>query len=296
MTEPENKTEDEMTMEEALSAIRELISDDEKGPEGTSGDEQTSDQMAALSAELEDDALDDDLGEIEEEDALELDIEDEEPLSLDAEDLEPLSLEAEDVEPLSLEAEDVEPLELDAADVEPLELDETASIVEAEDDLAASIDDAVSDAAIEDIPKFLTELREALGEVEAANAAEDEFLPLSADLELHRSETESRGQQEPAADEDEVPPAIPDIIEEKVNTPMSTGEDRILSPDAAVKASSAFGNLSSLLTAGYEGEDNTLEGLVTAMLRPMLREWLDENLPRIVEEKVEAEIKRLSGN
>ena len=75
---------------------------------------------------------------------------------------------------------------------------------------------------------------------------------------------------------------------------MSNEDDRILSPEAAMKASSAFGNLSALVTSGYEGEDNTLEGLVTAVLRPVLREWLDENLPRIVEEKVEAEIKKLT--
>jgi cell pole-organizing protein PopZ len=38
----------------------------------------------------------------------------------------------------------------------------------------------------------------------------------------------------------------------------------------------------------------TLEDLVRDMLRPMLKSWLDENLPRVVERLVLAEIERVS--
>ena len=41
-------------------------------------------------------------------------------------------------------------------------------------------------------------------------------------------------------------------------------------------------------------EGRTLEGLVTEMLRPMLKEWLDQHLPAIVEAKVQAEVERVS--
>jgi uncharacterized protein len=37
-----------------------------------------------------------------------------------------------------------------------------------------------------------------------------------------------------------------------------------------------------------------VEALVVAMLRPMLKEWLDVNLPRIVEDKVETEVARIA--
>jgi cell pole-organizing protein PopZ len=41
----------------------------------------------------------------------------------------------------------------------------------------------------------------------------------------------------------------------------------------------------------------TLDGLIREMLRPMLKEWLDENLPAVVERMVEKEISRISrGN
>jgi len=40
--------------------------------------------------------------------------------------------------------------------------------------------------------------------------------------------------------------------------------------------------------------DVTLEALVRSMLQPMLADWLDKNLPDIVERAVQAEIRRLS--
>ncbi len=55
--------------------------------------------------------------------------------------------------------------------------------------------------------------------------------------------------------------------------------------------------LSSLLVKPAEPEaaDNTLEGLVREMLRPMMKEWLDANLPRLVEGMVAKEIARITG-
>lgn len=41
--------------------------------------------------------------------------------------------------------------------------------------------------------------------------------------------------------------------------------------------------------------ETSLEGLVRDLLRPMLAEWLDRNLPRMVEEMVASEIARIVG-
>ena len=41
--------------------------------------------------------------------------------------------------------------------------------------------------------------------------------------------------------------------------------------------------------------ETSLEGLVRDMLRPMLAEWLDRNLPEMVERLVKAEIARIAG-
>ena len=41
--------------------------------------------------------------------------------------------------------------------------------------------------------------------------------------------------------------------------------------------------------------ETSLEGLTRELLRPMLAEWLDKNLPGMVEKMVQAEIARIAG-
>src|SRR5690606_12350748 len=41
--------------------------------------------------------------------------------------------------------------------------------------------------------------------------------------------------------------------------------------------------------------ETSLEGLTRELLRPMLAEWLDRNLPEMVERMVKAEIARIAG-
>jgi cell pole-organizing protein PopZ len=40
----------------------------------------------------------------------------------------------------------------------------------------------------------------------------------------------------------------------------------------------------------------TLQDLMQEMLRPMLKSWLDDNLPAVVERLVRAEIERVAGS
>jgi uncharacterized protein len=68
----------------------------------------------------------------------------------------------------------------------------------------------------------------------------------------------------------------------------------ILSGAAALASRNAFAALSQLQVRTDEGKSNTLEGLVADLLRPMLRDWLDRELPGIVERLVSAEVSRLS--
>ena len=43
------------------------------------------------------------------------------------------------------------------------------------------------------------------------------------------------------------------------------------------------------------GEPTTLESMMRSMLEPMLKQWLDANMPEIVERLAQAEIRRLTG-
>ena len=40
---------------------------------------------------------------------------------------------------------------------------------------------------------------------------------------------------------------------------------------------------------------NPLEDMVRGMLRPILKQWLDEHLPQMVDEHVKREISRITG-
>ena len=72
--------------------------------------------------------------------------------------------------------------------------------------------------------------------------------------------------------------------------------ETLISPAAAVATREALASLSRVIVKPEDpAADNTLEGLVRDMLRPMLKEWLDENLPRIVQETVDREVARISG-
>lgn len=61
---------------------------------------------------------------------------------------------------------------------------------------------------------------------------------------------------------------------------------------AASAAASHFGKLASGLLMPANGR--TLEDVVRELLNPLLKDWLDSNLPAIVEAKVEEEIARVS--
>ncbi len=50
----------------------------------------------------------------------------------------------------------------------------------------------------------------------------------------------------------------------------------------------------STLVSEHSGDPRSLESLVQDMLRPMLEDWLNRNLPEIVDRLVQQEIDRVS--
>jgi len=63
---------------------------------------------------------------------------------------------------------------------------------------------------------------------------------------------------------------------------------------SAVTANAVDGAFNSLANTILGQNARTLEDLVKEMLRPMLKSWLDDNLPGLVERIVRAEIERVS--
>lgn len=68
-------------------------------------------------------------------------------------------------------------------------------------------------------------------------------------------------------------------------------EDRLLSQATDEAVGNAFNQLAHTVLSN---NGRTLDDLVKEMLRPMLKVWLDDNLPTIVERMVRAEIERVS--
>lgn len=100
------------------------------------------------------------------------------------------------------------------------------------------------------------------------------------------------------------PPAEPEPVEEKVDEPATQpAEETLVSRDAGETTASSFAQLAEqleqqrvVLSPQVEIGDGkqTLEGLVTDIMKPLLKEWLDQNLPGTVEKLVQREIERIA--
>jgi uncharacterized protein len=75
-----------------------------------------------------------------------------------------------------------------------------------------------------------------------------------------------------------------------IQAPPPSAQD-ILSQSTVSAVESAFNTLAHTVLSSNA---RTLEDLVKEMLRPMLKSWLDDNLPGLVERIVKAEIERVS--
>lgn len=72
---------------------------------------------------------------------------------------------------------------------------------------------------------------------------------------------------------------------------LGSGENGLLSSATSAAVDSAFNTLAQTVLVQNA---RTLEDLVREMLRPMLKSWLDDNLPSMVERLVRAEIERVA--
>ncbi len=73
--------------------------------------------------------------------------------------------------------------------------------------------------------------------------------------------------------------------------PVEVGEG-LVGAVAANAAATAFGQLSAAIQMPADGR--TLEDVVRELLRPLLKQWLDDNLPAIVQATVDKEVERIA--
>ena len=85
-------------------------------------------------------------------------------------------------------------------------------------------------------------------------------------------------------------------IEKPIETPSQPVSDDMILAEASASASrNAFAQINKAKAQAIPADPthNAIEAMVSDMIRPMLKEWLDANLPRVVEKMVAKEIARL---
>jgi hypothetical protein len=208
---------------------------------------------------------------------------------------------ADDDAPAQEASESITEDELDVFD--EIEVPETSSddgIIESEEDVLAAISqsmedvtdelelEAAADPVVEEEPfefeveedSFDSFAEEAFEGVEDFAEAEDSFEPVEEETPVMEAAPE--------------PEPLPEIALEE-ETAMSAKPAPLTDTATVTAAAGALGKLLENVEFGEEaGGTTTIEGLVREMMRPMLKEWLDENLPGIVEKHVEAEVQRIA--
>jgi cell pole-organizing protein PopZ len=160
-----------------------------------------------------------------------------------------------------------------------------------------------ADPSMEDI---LASIRRILNEEEPAPPAEppaEEPLTLSEDMLV---EPPRAAPEPPAAPpsravgaEEEPAPAARSVPADPPSPPAPRSEDGLLAPAAAAAAAASVGQLLRTVAAergsAVSRGGPTIEDIVREEIRPLLKEWLDQHLPPLVERLVRAEIERVVG-
>jgi uncharacterized protein len=110
------------------------------------------------------------------------------------------------------------------------------------------------------------------------------------------------GDASPAAVEIGAQPSASDPPRGKPGTNPEPGREPVLSAASSEAAAVAFARLGALPRGNPAADElpvgdvsHTLEDIVRDALRPLLRSWLDDHLPALVERLVREEIARVAG-
>lgn len=87
------------------------------------------------------------------------------------------------------------------------------------------------------------------------------------------------------------PPPRPVTVSPPPPSPAPSAGERLTSPGTEETVGAAFNSLAHTILSNNA---RTIDDVVKEMLRPMLKQWLDDNLPPLVERLVRAEIERVA--
>lgn len=182
--------------------------------------------------------------------------------------------------------------------------DDDLGAAEAQADALNEDADALAQAAGDEEPEDVLELTKVVrdgGEVvdlraeEAGDAPVEEDEP-AAEPEIELAALDQAADEEPVATPSETPKQEDPRA---VDTKSATIGPELVSASAAGAVSGAFAKLNDALRTPPEesvadGSGRSVEQFVEDMVRPMLKEWLDDNLTPIVERLVQKEIQKIA--
>jgi uncharacterized protein len=103
--------------------------------------------------------------------------------------------------------------------------------------------------------------------------------------------TDELWEEEPIYDNQSAAPRPP---QRPAHASAGAKPEDLLSSEAARVANSAFGRLADAVGNRFSGGEWTLDEITRECLRPLLKAWLDDNLPGLVERLVREEIERVA--
>jgi cell pole-organizing protein PopZ len=163
------------------------------------------------------------------------------------------------------------------------------------DALLAGLDADTSEQEVRSAPELepVDDEEDVLELTEQMEVAEEEpqsFKTIQPQDDIEFSEADEVKAAEPRQQERPHVPVPPPVRPFEDSEPTQP-QQPLMSSQTATAVNSAFNALAQTVLSNNA---RTLEDLVKEMLRPMLRSWLDDNLPGLVEKIVRAEIERVS--
>ena len=180
------------------------------------------------------------------------------------------------------------------------ELDQEGAEASRTRDAAAARDAAGEDEDVLELTEIVTDDGAVASLAEAAVAEEGETPSAPEGKEqaaVPKTAAEGKPEQEQQGE-----PAVAEG-EEALVAPSAEGEEELISEAVAGISTDAFAALAEALTrerrtgdaAGLGEADRAIEQVVREELRPLLKEWLDQNLPSVVERLVKQELERMAS-
>lgn len=172
----------------------------------------------------------------------------------------------------------------------------------------AAAEEPAAEAAPEPAPEPVSSpaLMDETPSVQEPVAAEEDVLELTDTYEAPAAETIGDldvTTPEPAPEPVSESVFAPEPVEvaEPEHPSIPTPAESLVGQTAAASAASAFAGLASTVRKPDPietgtGTGPTVDELARALLKPMLKEWLDANLPGIVEAQVQKEVERIARN